>query len=63
LATLKAIGTKVPLKVYEMWQEYCKEQGKTSYEKLQEIIANELKIDLERGWVIKPKSTQERKDK
>lgn len=61
MATLKQITTKLPLEVYEMWQKHCKKQKQTSYEVLQNMIASELGIDLERGWVIKPKGNQELK--
>ena len=61
MATLKQITTKLPQEVFEMWQKHCEKQKQTSYERLQKMIAEELGIDLERGWVIKPKKDQERK--
>ncbi len=62
MTTLKSVTTKLPPEVYDMWHEHCNKQGKTSYEGLHELIAKELKIDLERGWVIKPKSNQGKKN-
>lgn len=59
--TLKQIATRVPLEVWELWQKHCKKQKQTSYEKLQNMIAEELGIDLERGWIIKSKENQELK--
>jgi len=59
----KQLQTKVPHELAELFENLCKKENITPYIKLRELIAEACKIDLERGWVIKPKSNQERKDK
>ncbi|MCK4611882.1 MAG: hypothetical protein KAU62_12060, partial [Candidatus Heimdallarchaeota archaeon] len=56
---LEQFNTRVPSEVAEIFRNLCEKEGKSTYEKLQDLIADFCRIDLERGWVIKPKSNQE----
>jgi len=56
--TLKQIATRVPLEVWDLWQKHCKKQNRTSYEILQNLIAEELGIDIQKGWIIKQKGVK-----
>lgn len=55
----KPMTTRIPEKLGELFEDLCKKENKTAYIKLRELIAEACNVDLERGWVIKPKSIQE----
>lgn len=56
---IEQFNTRVPSEVAEIFRNLCETEGKSTYGKLQDLIADFCRIDLERGWVIKHKRDNE----